>query len=548
MFMTEKQIFLAYLLVIWSLSLAASEQNPGFLTRARNWVAGQPQPRPLNKATEIHEALKDIIPWQGPLDIIQEYAEDYLPYKIVRSFPSYDLLQHLAFDDDNQNLTVVSIEPIGQLAHPNTIVLYDIQTGNITKKFTANLGYRNPLLSGNGKILISLKDIYDTITGTIIDQVPDIPVPNHPGALYAALSLNYDGSILVLAPPKQANSAPLIFWNVITKALINADSTGNPTFAYTSRYSARHEQDKDQFLKFSRDGTTFACPFEENNSLYIVLLDVATGQKKRIIPLHVAAGKKFQINPHARSMLDVKNFSIALNDDASLLAYALQREHESEAYIIDTLTGKVAQNLTSQQGSGLSSLLSRQPSVPVSKIVGFSHDNNVYIMTAIFFPNPSPHKLGNTSWSLQLWNTESGFVTKIINFETLGTSTIPPILTLSSDDHFIALKSSQDTIELLKQSTQTEIDQEEREKRREEARELEMQQDAQRIEQERLHEQRQRNLETLGKAPNIQTAITRQIATQGKGLTTQTPEVQESPEAQSEKSEDVTKPAVEELD
>src|SRR5258707_49380 len=108
------------------------------------------------------------------------------------------------------------------------------------------------------------------------------------------------------------------------------------------------------------------------------------------------------------------------------------------------------ENLTSQQGSSLSSLLSRQPSVPVSKIVGFSHDNNLYIMTALVLQRPERTRIGLISWSLQLWNAESGSVTKIINFEERGNSiSLSPILTLSSDNQFIALKSI-NTIELLK--------------------------------------------------------------------------------------------------
>lgn len=389
------------------------------------------------KASEV--LAGDLPPSKVAMPLQKEIAsymqEDPLaaasPYELFKELDAPSEL--LAFHHNGQELTLTSAGFTSIFEDTSTleVITRSMKNGVILQKFTLEKQPVNErlLMSGNGKILVIGREIFDIPTQQKIKDIPDTFDGNKEYkainlAAYAPVILNHEGTLLVLTPPN--GTLPII--------VVDTSPTSNLQHVLQGSETSNRMNDIVYPLALSRDGQTVAG-IRDNN---IVLFNMVGLTK--IIPNAVQG--------------DRDKAYLSLNKDGSRLAYISRSSKRAEAQVFDTGTAQ-AKTVTSQTSSILSSLnpFTKNKGIKVRWYgIQFTNTGNNLCVLA--------QRKKKQQTFIQLWNVDTGVIK-----QTLELNRYPQAIVFSPNDVFLALgERGSHKIRLFKKKTNLEDELERQEK------------------------------------------------------------------------------------
>lgn len=468
---------LGLVLTMSSLQLMASEVE----RKTRSSEA----PPPWAKATLSQEIEKATHLPAAISDLIVQHVEEYGPYKKIKTLKNpQELERHLiimGFSDDSTMFTLA-----GKMSNGSaSLAVYNVADGNLINNFQQketdpSIG-SSLLLSGNGKILIHDKEIFDTLTGNheeIVKRVQLLSKQDYRSADSARelievrkklaghnrrlVFLNYDGT-KVISTHHDPYYPGIYLYDFKVQKGVSLEIDNDPSLD-------DHHYFYSEF-RLSGDENVLVCSDGWRRRHRIKFFDANTGRGTANYDIP-------RLKPR-NSVYEPWHFSFDLNYDGSQLFYSFydRDEHSDVAILADLSAGTTKEIFKIERPSVSRYVNIFKPLGGVILKVGFSSIGNLYIVSRELFRKNQPKNL------MRYYNLDKG-TTEVIYFDHDVQA-----VAFNRDDTLLAA-GSKNVTEIFERLTETEIAQQELEAKRQAAQEAGNVRDAHAIEQERLEQQK----------------------------------------------------------
>lgn len=345
---------------------------------------------------------------------VHQHIASFLPKDVIAEERLYEEVgtlaipgTALAFLVGDKNTTV--LRSAGYANGKVLVVDTNMKTGKKIREWSISVQLTGPLLmSGNGKIVVSGKEIFSLETGEKIKDIPDITriSANGNAITYAPEALNYQGTQLVLTPNSKNIDAPIILFSVRSNQQIEATQ---------SEYLTGRD-DQNYLLQFSKDGNVLVY---SKISPVFRMWDTTTGLQKSF------AEPRGQVSTWKNIPL------VAINRDGKVLAF------------IDVNNDLVITNLTTNQSEPIPMFKWLHGTSTVSNIrIGFTDMPHILYIVSLDPNNPNPF--------IELWHTQAGRMLQTM--ELTSAYVLPEAIAVSQYNRFFAC-GYRDIIKIFRKTT-----------------------------------------------------------------------------------------------